>query len=351
MAAIQQTDPKTYYSSWFRETLASVEQIQRPLEGGAPFPLEKVRDIAKDFSLMITPPPKLHQTLYTVALEEGLLDELNKASTFFQSFRESLPDCSTKRALEWFSFTPLTPQGWTQKLSSFPFIMKQRQFKIVEVGGGKLQVYWKHLMTCLCSAASPGGIDKLAVTIATQLEGHKEAVLVDFGSGGCLPALPIISRLTHMNRIILYLVDPIYTAKAHRVYLVKTHQIASKDGKPPLTDTKINLAVSELLGKCAQYLPQGCTLYVYVVGNIAQVPITLPKVPHVLFTVDPEPDAAADFRTSVQLLENTENPSYYCLNEIVGVNGKLTKEEALDTDRIFSRISAPAEKKEEGKTK
>ena len=215
MAAIQQTDPKTYYSSWFREALSSVEQIQKPRESGAPFPLEKVREIAKDFSLMVSPPPKLHQTLYTVALEEGLLDEINKACAFFQSFRESLPDCSTKRTLEWFSFNPLTPKGWTQQLSSFPFIMKEQQFKIVEVGGGKLQVYWKHLMTCLCSAASPGGIDKLAVTIGAQLKEHENAVLVDFGSGGCLPALPIISQLTHMKQIILYLVDPIYTAEAH----------------------------------------------------------------------------------------------------------------------------------------
>ena len=329
--------PRAHYLKWFKETLTNVHQIQEQK-----FPVETVREIAKDFSILVSPPLQTHSFLYSLAVEEGILDEVNKACAYFQQFRKALPpEDSLRKTLEWFSFEPLTEKPWTQELHAFPLVMSDQKFKIVKTPE-KLQAYWKHLMTCLCPAASPRGIDRLAVSMAVDLRKEETVALIDFGAGGCLPVLPIVSRLTHMKQINLYLVDPIYRPDSHRMYRVMKHSISESQGRKPLCDTQTDLAIMELMGNCAPHFPQGCTLYVHVLSSVDQLIKEKlgrmpPTMPHVLFGVDPEPTAAKDFQQVVGFLA-TRKASYYCLNELAGVNGKLTQEEALNTDRIFSRI-------------
>ncbi len=337
MAVSNINDSRGHYLSWFKKSLEHVKLAQEPST-----PLDKVVQIAKDFSLLVSLPPESHAFVYQVALEENLLEEVNQACIFFQKFRETLTNGSHKKTLQWYSFEPLTETRWVQELNAFPLTLKEQRFKVVEVGHNKLQAYWKHLMTCLCAAASPEGIDTLAIQMAEDLKGYDQVALIDFGAGGCLPVLPIISRLTHMKQILLFLVDPIYPPKEHRVYRVSHHSISEKLGCPPLTDTQNSLAIMELMGNCATYFPPGCSLFVYVVGSIDQLieerlQSSILPMPHVLFAIDPVPEAAADFKKAVHAIEGRK-PSYYCLNEVAGVYGKLNKAEALDTDRIFSRI-------------
>ncbi len=322
---------KEYYINWFQETLPKVEKLQTSEET-----VKKIIEIAKDFSLLISPPSKNHSLVYKAVVEANLLERVNKACIFFQEFRKKHPEV---KGLQWFSFEPLTEEIKQQKLEAFPLVLRKQWFKLFETAD-KLQAYWNHLMTCLCSAASPGGIDDLADAIAADLKGKERAILIDFGAGGCLPALPIVSRLTHMKQIDLFLVDPIYLPREHRAYQVKRHSIAEQHGRPPLSDSDVALAILELLGNCAKHFPEGCTLRVRVLATVNQLRekvIHMDKnVPHVLFAVDPHPKAAEDFKIAVNLIKG-RTPSHYCLNEIAGVNGELTREEALDTDRIFSR--------------
>lgn len=339
MAAVG--DLRQHYIKWFGECLESTRIVQKEQ-----LPLCKIQAIAKDFSLLISPPPEVHGFVYQIADEEGFLEEVNRTAQFFKEFREDLPSAHhVRKILEWYSFEPLTEVRWKQELSAFPLVMTEQRFKVVE-DGSRLQAYWNHLMTCLCSAASPKGIDGLATQIAQDLEGKEHALLIDFGAGGCLPVLPIVSRLTHMKQIFLFLVDPIYPKDEHRIFMVKHHCVAAKDGGRPSARTKTSLAIMELLGNCAKYFPEGseCSLYVYVMGSVDQlVHEKLARehmdMPHVLFAVDPMPEAAADFRKAVGAIQDSK-PLCYCLNEVAGVTGKLTVEEALDTDRIFSRTLA-----------
>ena len=64
----------------------------------------------------------------------------------------------------------------------------------------------------------------------------------------------------------------------------------------------------ELMGNCATYFPPGCSRFVYVVGSIDQLieerlQSSILPMPHVLFAIDPVPEAAADFKKAVHAIE------------------------------------------------
>lgn len=330
-----------YYQKWFTETLASVRELRSATEPTD----EQIIQTAKDFSLMITPPKGSHPLVFEAAQTSGLLDEINQTCAFFEQYRKELPDGVARKVLAWFSFEPMKESPWSEGVSKFPLMLSQQKFKIKEVGGHQLRASWNDLTTCLCAAASPLEIDRLSIQIAIELKDERSVTLIDFGSGGCLPALPLLSRITHIRQIILYLVDPIYSNAAKRNYMVQKGCIAPQDRGAPILNTPVDLAISELMGVCATHLPEERNLYVYVKQNVSELPTNLRPDKHILFAIDPEPSGAEDFKKAVQYTL-VRGGSVYCLNEIAGVNGKLSREEALDTDRIFSRVFAQREEKE-----
>jgi len=355
----QQADAKPYseeearhYISWFNEMLEEFNEIQQGLDtvkdsAGRITNVsswKKVYDFIMRFSILTSPPRGADSHVYEVAYIEGYLGKINHIAMFLRKFKDALPKQSlAKKLLDWASLEPLIQEQPEWKIDAFPFVMAEQKFQVV-LDEQMYKASWRHLQTCTCPGSSPAGIDALATQIASDLVEEQYAVIIDFGAGGCLPVLPIVSRLTHMKEIALFLVDPIYLESDHKFHMKVKHNAISFEPRQYWNFSREKrLPLVTIMGACAKHFPpeSDCTLHINMVGSVDQLireklNRKFLNVPHVLYAVDPNPDAADDFQQAVEAIQD-RRPLYYCLNELAGVQGKLTYEEVLNTDEIFSR--------------
>jgi hypothetical protein len=312
---------RSFYENWYREHLAAAKSCK--------FSRGKVSSnffaAAQILSQLLQPPREIHEYIWKIIQDLGLADEVERVRKIFEEQRPQITNPEDIVTMSWISFPPFTRRPPSQQIDRLPISLAGQTFMILD---GKPfehpRVDWNGLTTCVCPRKSAQSIDILTQRIADDLRPAQEAVIIDFGSGGCLPLLPLITRLHDLKKITLYLIDPVYSENIKGNYLISRGSDSfSKETRNPVTAE--DFSVFQFFRLSSSLLGDGQRLEVRIVQNAKEAHSVLEAnpsagdIPHVLYTMDPIVSISFinDFILIGQCLKKiTEKPMFYCLNLI-----------------------------------
>jgi len=169
----------------FKEFFAKFEQPRNQPPVSNAGDAGKLAKLAREFSSLLSYPPKSHKFIYTHLSEAKILNKVNMMCVDFLKFKLHLeenplefPGCS--RSLSWFPFKEIKEKSPKKEVFAFPLILKNQTFKIKKINDS-YEPEHAGLLGCVCTATSPKAIDAFADTIAKDHADQEKAIFVDFG--------------------------------------------------------------------------------------------------------------------------------------------------------------------------
>lgn len=298
-------------------------------------------EYGKQLALFLSITAPLRPLTCRILEEAELYDEIEKTRAAFLAFRETLENELLLMSMKWFTFPPLTPEPIDQKQTDQSLLLSREYFTITQEVSG-LKAEWNGLQACCCAKSSPAGIDRLGLALAKDLKWHKEAVLIDFGAGGLLPAYAIISHLSHLNYLDLYLIDPAFDAPITGSCLIDKNGIILLSGQKYGASAcasfrKFIRLLSANLGKEQLVQLHVCREAKQAIALLEMRQEAIGRLPHALVAVDPIrsiPYVRAYRELTAHIEKTAQLRHYYCLNEI-----SLRSETRVTAEQILHKTA------------
>ncbi|NNM44309.1 MAG: hypothetical protein HKM07_08230 [Chlamydiae bacterium] len=255
----------------------------------------------------------------------------------------------------WLSF-PLVFRGREETPSSDPIRIANLHTTVRKIGEAERKSFWRGMYSCSCPKTSPELIDEFSACINYDLypiQDDESVMMVEFGSGGCLPTIAIVSQLLRFKNFVLILIDLDYTDTIYSTYQLKKGKVCTERvvDMDLLNDSE--RAAWNFLEQYANLVKDGHTITVSIcpstevfLHDYYLFPIEK-VVKQFLVTVDPYSSysfAHCFNRIASRMVESQIPASFYRLNATMQINEidadrfRLSERQATQSYRLLSMV-------------
>ena len=293
--------------------------------------------------------------LTDLIFQNNLFERVQKIVSNFYLVRKEFEDEEEYNPFSWLSF-PLVYRGREEAPSFDPIRIVNLHTTVQKVKGIEKKSFWRGMYSCSCPKTSPELIDEFSTCISYDLypiRDEEPVMMVDFGSGGCLPTIAIVSQLVRFKNFVLILIDLDYTGNICSTYELKNREVCTTRFVDEALLNDSERAAWNFLKQYAALVKAGHTVmvsicpsadvflhdyYLFPIEKIAK---------QFLVTVDPFSNysfAHCFNKVASRMVESRIPSSFYRLNATIQINEigadkfRLSEKQATHSYRLLSMI-------------